>query len=127
MHAFDIFALTSDSEGHPIVVLEAMSRGLPVVATAVGGITDSVRPGVNGFIAPVRGVTEIADALAKLVDDAALRERMGRASREISRNFSIDGMVDKTVALYQQILSGRSSAPQELEVAPLTRSVGSSA
>jgi glycosyltransferase involved in cell wall biosynthesis len=126
MHAFDLLALTSDAEGHPLVVLEALARGLPVVATSVGGIAETVRDGVNGFIAPVRGIAEIADALTKLVDNAALRKRMGRASLEIAPTFSIDRMIDQTVAFYQQILSGRSSAPAELEVAPLTRSVGSS-
>jgi lipopolysaccharide/colanic/teichoic acid biosynthesis glycosyltransferase len=59
-HAFDILALTSDSEEHSLVVLEAMARGLPVVATSVGGISETVRHGVNGFVAPVRGVPEIA-------------------------------------------------------------------
>ena len=74
-HAFDILALTSDSEEHSLVVLEAMARGLPVVATSVGGISETVRHGVNGFVAPVRGVPEIAPALETLAIDRALHLR----------------------------------------------------
>jgi glycosyltransferase involved in cell wall biosynthesis len=106
MGAFDMLALTSVSEGHPLVVLEAMARGLPIVATAVGGISETVQHGVNGFIAPVRGVQEIATALEALVNDSELRERMGQASLTLSRNFSVDRMVDQTVALYEQVISG---------------------
>jgi glycosyltransferase involved in cell wall biosynthesis len=106
MGAFDMLALTSVSEGHPLVVLEAMARGLPIVATAVGGISETVQHGVNGFIAPVRGVQEIATALEALVNHCELRERMGQASLTISRNFSVDRMVDQTVALYEQVISG---------------------
>jgi glycosyltransferase involved in cell wall biosynthesis len=115
MHAFDVLALTSDSEGHPIVVLEAMARGLPVVATSVGGISETVRPDVNGFIAPVRAVREIADALAALVANPDLRERMGQASRVMAQDFSVDRMVDKTLALYQQIVSGAREAASSPE------------
>jgi glycosyltransferase involved in cell wall biosynthesis len=106
MGAFDMLALTSASEGHPLVVLEAMARGLPVVATRVGGISETVQHGVNGFIAPVRGVQEIATALEILANDPELRERMGQASLRISQNFSVDRMVDQTVALYEQVVSG---------------------
>jgi glycosyltransferase involved in cell wall biosynthesis len=119
MHAFDVLALTSDAEGHPIVVLEALARGLPVVATAVGGISESVRHGVNGFVTPVRGVAEIAAALETLIRDADLRKRMGRASRVIVQDFSIDRMVDRTVALYEQVITGAcaSRTPSELSAA----------
>ncbi len=106
MGAFDMLALTSLSEGHPLVVLEAMARGLPIVATRVGGISETVQHGLNGFIAPVRGVQEIATALEILVNDPELRERMGQASLRISRDFSVDRMVDQTVALYEQVVSG---------------------
>jgi len=110
MCAFDIFALTSDSEGHPIVVLEAMSRGLPIVATAVGGVADTVQPGVNGFIVPVRGVREIADAIAVLVQNPDLRTRMGEASRRLVQAFSIDRMVDQTVRLYEEVVARKTGA-----------------
>jgi glycosyltransferase involved in cell wall biosynthesis len=120
MHAFDVFLLSSDSEGNPIVVLEAMARGLPIVATSVGGISETVRPGVNGFVAPVRGVREIAAALETLTRDAALRDRMGKASLALSRNFSLDQMVDQTAELYDQVVSGawKSRASVALKLAP---------
>ena len=106
MGAFDMLALSSESEGHPMVVLEAMARGLPIVATPVGGISDTVQHGVNGFIVPVRGVSEFATALEALVNDTELRERMAEASLALSRNFSVDRMVDQTVALYEHVISG---------------------
>jgi glycosyltransferase involved in cell wall biosynthesis len=106
MPGFDILALTSKSEGHPLVVLEAMARGLPIVATRVGGIADTIQPGVTGFIAPVGDREAIAGALAELARDPALRVRMGEASRAISLHFSADRMVDQTLAFYQDIVSG---------------------
>jgi glycosyltransferase involved in cell wall biosynthesis len=119
MNAFDIFALTSDSEAAGLVVLEAIARGLPIVATSVGLIPQAVHPGVNGFVAPVRGVSEIAAGLEALVRDPALRDRMGRASRAVSKNFSLDRMVDQTVALYDQIVAGvwKGSASADWKVA----------
>jgi glycosyltransferase involved in cell wall biosynthesis len=116
MGAFDVLALTSVSEGHPLVVLEAMARGLPIVATRVGGISETVQHGVNGFITPVRGVDEIATALEILVNDPELRERMGQASLRISRNFSVDRMVDQTVALYEQVVSGGYTASKSSDL-----------
>ena len=121
MEAFDVLAVTSDSEAGPIVVLEAMAQGLPIVATAVGGISETVQPGVNGYIAPVRGVAEIAAALDTLVHDSALRERMGHASRALSLKFSSSRMVDQTVRLYDQVVSGawRPSLPPDWTAEPL--------
>jgi glycosyltransferase involved in cell wall biosynthesis len=120
MGAFDMFALSSESEGHSIAVLEAMAQGLPIVATRVGGISETVQHGVNGLIAPIRGVQEIATALETLVEDPALRERMGQASLALSQNFSLDRMVDQTIALYAQVTSGGNAAvASDLKVAAL--------
>jgi glycosyltransferase involved in cell wall biosynthesis len=120
MHAFDLLLLSSDSEANPLVVLEAIARGLPVVATSVGGISETVRHGVNGFVAPVRGVHEIATALETLASDAELRVRMGKASLELFRNFSVDRMVDQTAALYSQVASGswKGGPVQDMRLAP---------
>jgi glycosyltransferase involved in cell wall biosynthesis len=119
IHAFDVLALTSDSEAGPLVVLEAMTRGLPIVATRVGLVAETVHHGVNGFVTPVRGVAEIAAALETLIHDADLRERMGQASRVIAQDFSIDRMVDRTIALYEQVIAGvcASRTPSELSAA----------
>jgi glycosyltransferase involved in cell wall biosynthesis len=106
MAGFDVLALTSKSEGHPLVVLEAMACGLPIVATGVGGIADTVQSGVNGFIVPPGDAAAIADALGILARDLTLRARMGEASRAISRQFSADRMVERTVALYEEIVTG---------------------
>ena len=120
MGAFDVFALASESEGHPLVVLEAMASGLPIVATRVGGISETVQHGVNGFIAPVRGVQEIAAALEILVNDPELRGQMGQASLTLSRNFSAERMVDQTVALYERIICGdKTPLTSDLKVAAL--------
>jgi glycosyltransferase involved in cell wall biosynthesis len=120
MHAFDVLLLSSDSEVGPIVVLEALVRSLPVVATAVGVVSETVRHGVNGFVAPVRGVREIATALETLASDAELRVRMGKASLELFRNFSVDRMVDQTAALYSQVASGswKGGPVQDMRLAP---------
>jgi glycosyltransferase involved in cell wall biosynthesis len=120
MHAFDVLVLSSDSEANPIVVLEALARGLPIVATCVGGISETVRPGVNGFVAPIRGVCEIAAALKTLANDAAMRERMGKASSELARSFSLDRMVDQTASLYGQVISGtwKGGASVDMKLAP---------
>ncbi|HEV8148168.1 MAG TPA: glycosyltransferase [Bryobacteraceae bacterium] len=116
MHVFDTLVVTSDSEVTPLVVLEAMTRGLPIVATRVGAVADTVQPGVNGFIVPVRGVGEITDALTVLVQNPDLRTRMGEASRRIVQAFSIDRMVDQTVRLYEEVVArktGTAAIPAE--------------
>jgi glycosyltransferase involved in cell wall biosynthesis len=70
-------------EGHPWVIVEAMAAGLPIVSTDQGAIVESVMDGRNGFIVPKRSPAVVAERITQLVEDAALRARMGAESRRL--------------------------------------------
>jgi len=78
----DIFALPSRNEGLPMSVLEAMARGLPVIATPVGGVPELIEDGVNGLLVPLADPDALARAILKLADDQEGRAALGRAARE---------------------------------------------
>jgi glycosyltransferase involved in cell wall biosynthesis len=77
----DVFVLSSASEGLPLSVEEAMAAGLPVVASAVGGVPELVVDGETGYLVPPGEAERLAEALESLLDDPALRRRMGRSGR----------------------------------------------
>ena len=108
----DIFVLPSHAEGVPISMLEAMSIGLPVVVTAVGGIPTVIEDGRNGRLVAPGDVTGLRAALAELAADAALRQTFGEAARLRWReNFSIDHTVGELLALYASISDRPPAAP----------------
>ncbi len=77
----DIFVLPSFAEGVPVVLMEAMGAGLPVVATQVGGMTELIDDGISGFLVRPFDAEQLGDRVQQLVVDADLRQRMGRAGR----------------------------------------------
>lgn len=79
--AADIYVFPSHVEGFPNALLEAMAAGLPVVATDVGAVRELVTDGENGLIVPPQQPEALAVALARLIGDAALRQRLGAAAR----------------------------------------------
>jgi glycosyltransferase involved in cell wall biosynthesis len=101
---FDLFALASRKEGLPYVVLEAMAAGLPLVATTSAGSEILVIPGLNGTVVPADNCQAFAAALIELVTDPEKRARCGAASRERVAGFSIDAMVEATLAAYRDAL-----------------------
>jgi glycosyltransferase involved in cell wall biosynthesis len=105
MAAFDIFVLPSLSEAFPYVILEALSLGLPVVSTNVGGVSELVNEGSNGFVAEKATPVEVAKALRKLLFDAGLRIRLGDSSKRIGAQFSIARMAHTVIERYQELLS----------------------
>ncbi|MFC1576945.1 glycosyltransferase family 4 protein, partial [Candidatus Omnitrophota bacterium] len=78
----DIFVLPTLSEAYGIVVHEAMSFGLPVIASRVGGIPEQITDGVEGFLVPPGDVKALSEALRRLITDRALREAMGKRATE---------------------------------------------
>lgn len=99
--AFDIFALSSATEGLPIAVIEAMAAGLPIMCTAVGGLPKVIRHGETGLLAPAGDRETYATLLAELVHDAGRRGALGDAARaDVARRFSLDRVVDDYLALY---------------------------
>lgn len=104
VHAFDAFALSSRSEGLPLVVPEAMAAGLPIIATSVGGLPSVVDVGVTGLLVPVDEAA-FGAALATLATDRALAKRMGAKAREVALvRYGHDRMVDAYLALYARAL-----------------------
>jgi glycosyltransferase involved in cell wall biosynthesis len=104
MKGFDIFILSSRYEGFPRTIVEAMQEGLPIVSTLVGGVPETVEPGVNGFIVPHDQIDKMVDAVRQLATDPALRRSMGEESRRRSGYFSISRMIDGIEDLYRNRL-----------------------
>lgn len=103
--AADLFALTSDYEGLPFALLEAMRSGIPVLATAVGGVTDAVDQG-SGIVVPPGNPQDVAETIEWFVDHPAERRAMGeRARLRFRREFRLERMIDETQALYERLLS----------------------
>jgi glycosyltransferase involved in cell wall biosynthesis len=103
--AFDVFLLTSANEGAPVVVIEALAAGVPVVATDAGGTASVVDAGETGLIAPVGAVDQLQAAVERLRQDAALRAAMGALGADRMRErFSVERMVDDVERLYSRIL-----------------------
>jgi glycosyltransferase involved in cell wall biosynthesis len=95
------------SEGFGLSALEAMASGLPVVASAVGGLNELVEDGVTGFLVPPRDARELADRIDRLLRSSELRMRMGAAARaRASAMFSREQMVETIEGVYRQLLDG---------------------
>jgi glycosyltransferase involved in cell wall biosynthesis len=109
MSAFDIFAMPSAYEGMPYVLIEAAAAGLPIVASDVGGVRAVIAQGENGAIIRNWDPKEFAAQIARLVADTPLRQKMSAASRQKARAFTIDTMIDQTLAVYERALSARRS------------------
>ncbi|HEU0033259.1 MAG TPA: glycosyltransferase [Kofleriaceae bacterium] len=105
VHAFDVFALSSKTEGLPLVVPEAMAAALPIVTTAVGGLPTVVDDGETGLLVPVDEAA-LGAALATLEADRDRAHRMGLRAREVAlARYSHERMVDEYLALYEQALA----------------------
>jgi glycosyltransferase involved in cell wall biosynthesis len=101
--ACDVFCLASQWEGLPVALMEALVLGLPVVATAVGGVAEAVRDGREGLLVAPGQPRALADALARVVTDESLRASLGRAAWERGASFDITRAARRTENIYREI------------------------
>lgn len=100
--AFDVFVLSSTTEGYSLALVEAAAAALPIVATRVGGNADIVSDGVSGLLVPAQDEAALAAAIGSLACDPALRARMGEAGRAWAlAHGSLDAMGNAYLALYR--------------------------
>jgi glycosyltransferase involved in cell wall biosynthesis len=104
MDAATIFILSSSSEGLPIALLEAMSAGMGIVATEVGGVPDLVEDGVEALLVAPEDPAALAAALGLLLADGELRERLGRAAQVRAGERGIERFAERIDALYRELL-----------------------
>jgi glycosyltransferase involved in cell wall biosynthesis len=105
--ASDLLVLPStEGEGSPAVIKEAMACRRPVVAASHGGIEEIVEDGVTGFLVPPHDATALAETLRRLLEDRSLRKKVGdQAARDVIR-FEVSRLVEATEAIYQEIVHG---------------------
>jgi glycosyltransferase involved in cell wall biosynthesis len=102
IHAFDILAISSLYEGMPYVLLEGLRAGLPIISTNVIGSKEAIEHHVNGLIVEATS-QQIFAALYQLVQNPAMRLRMGVSSRERAKYFGIERMAKATTELYEDL------------------------
>jgi L-malate glycosyltransferase len=101
---FDVFVMSSVTEGLGTSLLDAMACGKPVVATEAGGIPEVVEHGRTGLLVPPRDHAAMAGAIVRLLNDAALRHQMGAAGLvTVYQRFSVERMVRDTLRVYQRV------------------------
>jgi glycosyltransferase involved in cell wall biosynthesis len=100
----DLYINTSVHEGIPMSVLEAMSYGIPIIAPNVGGLTEIIENGIQGFLVEGRDAEDFAERCITLIENEPLRKQMGSAAREkIMKKFSLENMVQQYYHLYCSI------------------------
>lgn len=102
--ASDFFVLSSEMEGLPLAMLEAMKQRLPVIATSVGGIPEVINHNQTGLLTPVNDPTALARAIRQVAQDTDLRSRLGLAGyQRVCADFDFTKMTDKYIDLYYRV------------------------
>ena len=100
----NLFVFPSRHEGMPNAVLEAMSSGLPVIASSIAGNEELIVDGVTGVLVPSENITSLHEALKRMISDPSLREQMGKASRQrVEEFYTWDGTARQYALLLEQV------------------------
>ncbi len=114
--AADVFCAPSTSgESFGIVLPEAMASGVPVVTTDIEGYRQVVGHGMHGVLVPPRDEASLADALCRLLDNPAERERMGANGRSAAQQYSWERVADRVLTYYTEILEDKASTDRRLD------------
>ena len=105
--AYDVAVMSSDYEGLPLFACECMGHGVPLVATAVGGLPDLIDHGRTGMLVPRRDPQALGEAIVELLGDAPRREAMAAAAKERLGDYTIDRVTERFERLYDELLDGR--------------------
>jgi glycosyltransferase involved in cell wall biosynthesis len=106
LNGADVFVLSSDYEGNPLSVMEAMAAGKPMICTAVGGVPELVEDGECGLLVPQRSEKDLADAMRHMLESPEARESMGEASaRRAAERFDLRVMTKAYENLYRTAIS----------------------
>ena len=98
--------LATNWEGFPLSILESMRAGLPVVASAVGGIDEAIRDGDTGYLVPRGDVDALRDRIGRVLASPELRVRMGAAGRRFfEQEFTLERSVRRTLAVYEDVVA----------------------
>jgi glycosyltransferase involved in cell wall biosynthesis len=104
----DIFVLPSLSEAMPMAILEALSHGIPVIATPVGAVPDVVRHEENGLLVPVGDLEALVQALRRLIEDGELRRSLGaRGLRDHSERYTLQAYMKRITEIWRSAADGR--------------------
>lgn len=109
MKSLDLFLITSKTEGLGTIVLEAFAAGVPVVATAAGGIPELVEHEVTGLLAPVGDDVKLSKEVVRLLSDNSLRTTCSTSAVRKAEEFSFQMTAMKTLEVYRQIVNDRSA------------------
>lgn len=112
---FRVAVMPSLEEGFGLSAVEALAMGIPVVASAVGGLPDVVRDGETGFLVPPADPDALTHAIVRLLEDEALHQSLSAAARVDVQRFSLDGYVSRLVQLYHE-LRRRRNAPRSMRL-----------
>jgi glycosyltransferase involved in cell wall biosynthesis len=108
--ASDVFVLSSDWEGNPLAVMEAMSAGKPVISTSVGGVPELIKNGSSGLLVPQANSEAFARAVNRLATNPQMRKAMGTvAAKCATERFSVETMTEAYEELYEAMLAGNLS------------------
>lgn len=111
MSAFDVFTLSSLHEGLPVSLMDALALGLPVAATEVGGVAETVTHGREGLLSPPADPAALAASYVALASDPAQRTRMGAAAALLAERFDIAAATERLEEIYADVAARRRPVP----------------